>query len=197
MSSRDSIASTRTTQVLFLTYPKCLTWTSVIVQAAIGGFGESLFLGDFLGLSVVLAHSPTHNLLVPYWAIHLYGNCINLLTSVEFESNCNAGAITPRWQNAGLPLKLPRRSASMAEVTHFSCVLLCLTKTSSTMNGENTEQAPKQITLRNSCFQKTAQPPTISGIFLSGKKIPANQKSTLCCCGLKTAVVWEKGKKET
>lgn len=42
----------------------------------------------------------------------------------------------------------------MAEVGHFSCVLLCLTETSRTMNDKNTKQAPKQITEWNSYFQK-------------------------------------------
>lgn len=169
MSSRNNIASTRITQVWFLTYPKCLTWASVTVQAAIGGFREPLFLVDFLVLTVVLTHSTTHKLLVLYWVIHPYGNCMKLIISVEFDWNCNAVAITPRWENAGLPLKLPRRSVSMAEVSHFSCVLPCLTETPLTMNDKNTEQAPKHITEWNSYFQKTAQPPTLSGIFLSGK----------------------------
>lgn len=162
------------------------------MQAAIRGFRESLFLVDFL-LSVVLAHSTMHKLFVLYWAIHLYSNCMNWITSVEFDWNRNAVAITP---NAGFPLKPPRRD-SMAEVSHFSCALRRLTETSRAMNDKNTERAPKQITESNSCFQKTAQTPAVSGIFLSGKTYQWDKKSPPCCCGLKTAVIWEKGEKET
>ena len=179
MSSRDSITRTRTTQVWFLTYPKCLTWASVTVQAAIGGFRESLFLVDFLVLSVVLAHSTMHKLLVLYWVIHLYGNCINLITSVDFDWNRNAVVITPRRQHAGLPLKLPRRSVSMAEVSHFHSVI-CFGACSVFLSFIVLEAS--NYHLRNIPLRKN---------------IPTKQKSPSCCHDLKTAVIWEKGKKET
>lgn len=88
----------------------------------------------------------------------------------------------------------------MAEVGQFICILLCLTETSCTMNDKNTKQAPKQITEWNSVifqkfFRKKAQPQTISGIIPLRTDIPTKQKSPSCCCGLKTAIIWEKGKK--